>query len=62
MSTFAPFTVAVIADSPVVAGPLITEPSLALKIEPWQGHWIWLFDTAATVQRWCVHTAVNALY
>jgi hypothetical protein len=39
----------------------MTEPSLALNTEPWQGQVIWLSETEPTVQPEWVQTAVKAL-
>ena len=47
--------------SGLVAGPWTTEPSVMLNLLPWQGQLMVPPETLATMQPWCVHTAVNAL-
>ncbi len=43
------------------AGPLTTEPSLILNLLPWHGQSMVPLAMVATMQPWCVQTALNPL-
>src|SRR5215469_6051361 len=43
------------------AGPLTTEPSLTLNLLPWHGQSMVPLAIVATMQPWCVQTALNPL-
>src|SRR5580692_2294611 len=47
--------------SGLVAGPLTTEPSLMLNLLPWHGQSMVPLAMVATMQPWCVQTALNPL-
>ncbi|CAM5688278.1 hypothetical protein SVIOM74S_05715 [Streptomyces violarus] len=49
------------AGSGRVAGPWATEPSAMRNLLPWQTQLMVPSETDATVQRWCVQIAENAL-
>ena len=56
-----PLTVIFFSGSGELAGPFLTEPSVAENLLKWQPQLIVPPDTSATVQPWCVHVALNAL-
>src|SRR5690349_13502798 len=56
-----PLTVIFFSGNGDVAGPFLTEPSLAENLLKWQPQLIVPPDTSATVQPWWVHVALNAL-